>query len=169
MEIYSKTTRFALACNASDKIIGRQLLISHIHTLHFTHTHSISHIHTPFHTYNTHFTSYTHSPPHTHSASRTHISEAIQSRCAVLRYSRLSDAQILTRLLTVCDKEKVWEGSKRMCGRMGREGVSPCVSLIIRIMLIQQQQPWQDCTMHTHNHGNHNIHKVLTTLSLMIC
>ncbi|KAL5478145.1 hypothetical protein EMCRGX_G025034 [Ephydatia muelleri] len=54
MEIYSKTTRFALACNASDKII-----------------------------------------------------EAIQSRCAVLRYSRLSDAQILTRLLTVCDKEKV--------------------------------------------------------------
>lgn len=24
MEIYSKTTRFALACNASDKIIGEQ-------------------------------------------------------------------------------------------------------------------------------------------------
>lgn len=23
MELYSKTTRFALACNASDKIIGR--------------------------------------------------------------------------------------------------------------------------------------------------
>ena len=42
MEIYSKTTRFALACNASDKII-----------------------------------------------------EPIQSRCAVLRYSKLSDAQVL--------------------------------------------------------------------------
>jgi hypothetical protein len=28
MEIYSKTTRFALACNASDKIIGRTALCS---------------------------------------------------------------------------------------------------------------------------------------------
>ena len=33
--------------------------------------------------------------------------EAIQSRCAVLRYSKLSDAQILTRLMEVCDQEKV--------------------------------------------------------------
>ena len=33
--------------------------------------------------------------------------EPIQSRCAVLRYSKLSDAQILARLLEVCDKEKV--------------------------------------------------------------
>ncbi|XP_062503553.1 replication factor C subunit 2-like [Corticium candelabrum] len=54
MEIYSKSTRFALACNQSEKII-----------------------------------------------------EAIQSRCAVLRYSRLSDGQILTRLLEVCEKENV--------------------------------------------------------------
>lgn len=54
MEIYSKTTRFALACNASDKII-----------------------------------------------------EPIQSRCAVLRYSKLSDTQLLERLVTVCDSEKV--------------------------------------------------------------
>ncbi|XP_077995690.1 replication factor C subunit 2-like [Glandiceps talaboti] len=54
MEIYSKTTRFALACNTSDKII-----------------------------------------------------EPIQSRCAVLRYSKLTDAQVLNRLLTVCDKEQV--------------------------------------------------------------
>ncbi|XP_035876727.1 replication factor C subunit 2 isoform X2 [Phyllostomus discolor] len=54
MEIYSKTTRFALACNASDKII-----------------------------------------------------EPIQSRCAVLRYTKLTDAQILARLLTVIEKEKV--------------------------------------------------------------
>jgi replication factor C subunit 2/4 len=54
MEIYSKTTRFALACNASDKII-----------------------------------------------------EPIQSRCAVLRYSKLTDAQVLARLLVVCDKENV--------------------------------------------------------------
>lgn len=54
MEIYSKTTRFALACNASDKII-----------------------------------------------------EPIQSRCAVLRYSKLSEAQILARIQEVCDQEKV--------------------------------------------------------------
>ena len=54
MEIYSKTTRFALACNASDKII-----------------------------------------------------EPIQSRCAVLRYSKLSDKQLLKRLLEVCEMEDV--------------------------------------------------------------
>ncbi|XP_026187275.1 replication factor C subunit 2 isoform X1 [Mastacembelus armatus] len=52
MEIYSKTTRFALACNASDKII-----------------------------------------------------EPIQSRCAVLRYSKLMDGQILARLQEVVEKE----------------------------------------------------------------
>lgn len=54
MEIYSKTTRFALACNASNKII-----------------------------------------------------EPIQSRCAVLRYSKLLDNQVLERLLAVCEKETV--------------------------------------------------------------
>lgn len=54
MEIYSKTTRFALACNASDKII-----------------------------------------------------EPIQSRCAVLRYARLTDGQVLARLQDVVEKEAV--------------------------------------------------------------
>ncbi|XP_071944285.1 replication factor C subunit 2-like [Antedon mediterranea] len=54
MEIYSKTTRFALACNTSDKII-----------------------------------------------------EPIQSRCAVLRYSKLTDAQLLSRLLEVCEAENI--------------------------------------------------------------
>ncbi|XP_006821095.1 replication factor C subunit 2-like [Saccoglossus kowalevskii] len=54
MEIYSKTTRFALACNTSDKII-----------------------------------------------------EPIQSRCAVLRYSKLSDAQVLKRLLEISERENV--------------------------------------------------------------
>ncbi|XP_033118903.1 replication factor C subunit 2-like [Anneissia japonica] len=54
MEIYSKTTRFALACNTSDKII-----------------------------------------------------EPIQSRCAVLRYSKLTDEQVLSRLLEVCEAENV--------------------------------------------------------------
>jgi len=52
MEIYSSSTRFALACNTSSKII-----------------------------------------------------EPIQSRCAILRYSRLSDAEVLERIQYVCDRE----------------------------------------------------------------
>ena len=35
------------------------------------------------------------------------LAEPIQSRCAVLRYSKLSDAQILARVQDVCDKEQV--------------------------------------------------------------
>uniref|UniRef100_F1KQJ8 Replication factor C subunit 2 n=1 Tax=Ascaris suum TaxID=6253 RepID=F1KQJ8_ASCSU len=54
MEIYSKTTRFALSCNQSDKII-----------------------------------------------------EPIQSRCAILRFSKLKDEEIATRLLQVCTYEQV--------------------------------------------------------------
>lgn len=54
MEIYSNTTRFALACNNSSKII-----------------------------------------------------EPIQSRCAILRYGKLSDQEVLKRLLEICEAEKV--------------------------------------------------------------
>ena len=54
MELYSSTTRFALACNSSEKII-----------------------------------------------------EPIQSRCAMLRYSKLSDAQVLAKVLEVCKQENV--------------------------------------------------------------
>jgi len=54
MELFSSTTRFALACNSSEKII-----------------------------------------------------EPIQSRCAMLRYSKLSDAQVLAKVLEVCKKESV--------------------------------------------------------------
>lgn len=54
MEIYSNTTRFALACNMSSKII-----------------------------------------------------EPIQSRCAILRYSKLNDAEVLKRLKEICDMESV--------------------------------------------------------------
>ncbi|KAJ8973042.1 hypothetical protein NQ317_017989 [Molorchus minor] len=54
MEIFSNTTRFALACNYSEKVI-----------------------------------------------------EPIQSRCAVLRYSRLTDAQVLARTIQICQKENV--------------------------------------------------------------
>jgi len=54
MEIYSNTTRFAFACNQSNKII-----------------------------------------------------EPLQSRCAILRYSRLTDAQILKRLQQICEAENV--------------------------------------------------------------
>lgn len=55
IEIYSNSTRFALACNTSAKII-----------------------------------------------------EPIQSRCALVRFSRLSDQQILGRLLVVVEAENVW-------------------------------------------------------------
>lgn len=54
MEIYSTTTRFAFACNASNKII-----------------------------------------------------EPLQSRCAILRYVRLTDAQVVARLLQICTAESV--------------------------------------------------------------
>merc|ERR1719348_434793 len=54
MELYSSTTRFALACNSSEKII-----------------------------------------------------EPIQSHCAMLRYSKLSDAQVLANILAVCKAENV--------------------------------------------------------------
>ncbi|KAI0698392.1 P-loop containing nucleoside triphosphate hydrolase protein [Cerioporus squamosus] len=54
MEIYANTTRFALACNMSNKII-----------------------------------------------------EPIQSRCAILRYSKLRDQEVLKRLLEICEMEKV--------------------------------------------------------------
>ncbi|EFC43354.1 predicted protein [Naegleria gruberi] len=54
MEIYSSTTRFALACNDSSKII-----------------------------------------------------EPIQSRCALVRYKRLTDAELLTRLIVICELEHV--------------------------------------------------------------
>lgn len=54
MEIYSHTTRFALACNNTEEII-----------------------------------------------------EPIQSRCAMLRYGKLTDAQVLAKVLEVCQKENV--------------------------------------------------------------
>ena len=54
MEIHSSSTRFAFACNASNKII-----------------------------------------------------EPLQSRCAILRYSRLTDPQLLSRLLEICAAESV--------------------------------------------------------------
>lgn len=54
MEIYSSTTRFALACNTSEKII-----------------------------------------------------EPIQSRCAMLRFTKLSDAQVLAKLIEVAKWEKL--------------------------------------------------------------
>lgn len=54
MEIYSNSTRFALACNNSTKII-----------------------------------------------------EPLQSRCAILRYTKLDDAQVQHRLLEVCRAEKI--------------------------------------------------------------
>ena len=63
MEIYSTTTRFAFACNQSNKII-----------------------------------------------------EPLQSRCAILRYARLTDAQILKRLIEICRAEGVEYNDDRLAG-----------------------------------------------------
>lgn len=71
MEIYSNTTRFALACNISSKII-----------------------------------------------------EPIQSRCALVRFSRLSDQEILHRLMIVVDAEKVHIPIKSHVIR-GKHGSAP--------------------------------------------
>ena len=65
MEIHSNTTRFAFACNQSNKII-----------------------------------------------------EPLQSRCAILRYARLNDKQIVLRLNQICEAEKVQssdEGIAALC------------------------------------------------------
>jgi replication factor C subunit 2/4 len=67
MEIYSNTTRFALACNLSNKII-----------------------------------------------------EPIQSRCAILRYSKLSDAEVMKRLQEIVAMEKVCLLGSHY--RFGRDG-----------------------------------------------
>ena len=80
MEIFSKTTRFALACNTSDKIIGMRCIFMRL--IHQRHEIDID-------------------------ISFCVVLEAIQSRCAILRYTKLSDAQILSRLMEICDKEKV--------------------------------------------------------------
>ena len=42
------------------------------------------------------------------------IIEPIQSRCAMLRYSKLSDPQVLAKLLIVCDKENIPYGDDGM-------------------------------------------------------
>lgn len=62
MEIYANTTRFALACNMSNKII-----------------------------------------------------EPIQSRCAILRYAKLRDQEVLKRLLEICESEKVMSTHHDAC------------------------------------------------------
>lgn len=67
MEIYSNTTRFALACNLSNKII-----------------------------------------------------EPIQSRCAILRYSKLSDAEVMKRLQEIVAMEKVCPICSHQCPLWGR-------------------------------------------------
>ncbi|KAF4528728.1 hypothetical protein B566_EDAN008992 [Ephemera danica] len=72
MELYSQTTRFALACNNSEKII-----------------------------------------------------EPIQSRCAMLRYSHLTDAQVLAKVMDVCEKEKVCDEPHPM---LVREMLQHCIS-----------------------------------------
>lgn len=89
MEIYSNTTRFALACNSSDKII-----------------------------------------------------EPIQSRCAMLRYGKLSDAQILAKIIDICKKEDVGISFLKYlyicylysCGKMLSRCIDPLILHFIKII-----------------------------------
>lgn len=82
IEIYSNTTRFALACNQSSKII-----------------------------------------------------EPIQSRCAIVRYSRLSDQEVLERLMVVAREEKarrtgpVWGSMTRAAEASSRHHHGPHAKL----------------------------------------
>ena len=98
MEIYSKTTRFALACNASDKIIGT-----------YTCTHACEYMCTRTRACE-YMSTRTRACEYMCASGAilcTCLTEPIQSRCAVLRYSKLTEAQILARIQEVCDKEKV--------------------------------------------------------------
>lgn len=94
MEIYSKTTRFALACNASDKIIGWLSFASgYLAPNELKHCAKLD--------------------PSTDIIIGLHLfdlfwfAEPIQSRCAVLRYSKLRDEQIMMRLMEVVEKENL--------------------------------------------------------------
>lgn len=83
MENYSATTRFALACNTSG--------LSSLASGGFKSSRGDTERNF-FHFFST---------------TTDKIIEPVQSRCAILRYSRLSEAQIFKRLLEICAKEKV--------------------------------------------------------------
>ena len=74
MEIYSSTTRFALACNLSTKVCIFLITIAIVLTKNLFYQ---------------------------------KIIEPIQSRCAIVRFSRLSDEQILKRVMEIIKIEKV--------------------------------------------------------------
>ena len=97
MEIYSSTTRFALACNQSSKII-----------------------------------------------------EPIQSRCAIVRYSRLSDQEVLERLMVVAREEKA--------RRTALRGHDACCRVIKEITMAR----WQICMS-----PGHSIHRALILISCL--
>ena len=69
-------------------------------------------------------------------------SEPIQSRCAVLRFTRLSDAQVLERLMDICEKEKV-----RICTK--------------DIFTSTHTQTCVHTHTHTHTHIHTHTHTVL--------
>ena len=97
MELYSSTTRFALACNSSEKII-----------------------------------------------------EPIQSRCAMLRYSKLTDAQVLAKVLAVCEAEGVDHSED------GLEAVVFTAQVIL--------QPWLIFIVHKHINLQGDMRQALNNL-----
>ena len=108
MEIYSKTTRFALACNASDKIIGKLFNEILKGPLALWKMSASTGTCTWISVISTVFTcrAFYHMKLREINSMYLHL-EPIQSRCAVLRYSKLTDTQVLKRLLEVCEAESV--------------------------------------------------------------
>ena len=68
MEVFSKTTRFALACNASDKIIGEQIVATDTSSIKVYVVPPSPHTHTHSHMYSR-VDQYSHSCTHTHTQS----------------------------------------------------------------------------------------------------
>ena len=93
MELYSNTTRFALACNRFVSNLELFFFFVNPMVIHYSLLILIN-IFIFF--------------------SSEKIIEPIQSRCAMLRYSKLSDPQVLAKLLIVCDKENIPYGDDGM-------------------------------------------------------
>ncbi len=111
MEIYSNTTRFALACNTSNKVIepiqsrcAEGSAGVHRHPWARRAQSGVPGQHLP------------RSSPSGPTRTHTHRPH----RCAIVRFTKISDVDILSRLLIVCEKEKVraravppWRASPR--------------------------------------------------------
>lgn len=100
-----------------------------------------------------------------------YVEEPIQSRCAVLRYSKLSDKQMLKRLLEICDEEGVSyadEGLEAIIftaqGDMRQVPllVFSCVSMYLNIFFYQAINNLQSTFQGFGHVSSNNVFKVVT-------